>query len=91
MLGDDGEPYIVDFAACVFRGGGINPFIRWLFHQFVLADENSVLLIKRRLSPELLTDDEKAELETPLPFERPARLIGETVRNIARKLLTRRR
>ncbi|OFX16764.1 MAG: hypothetical protein A2Z18_01530 [Armatimonadetes bacterium RBG_16_58_9] len=90
MLGDDGQPHIVDFAACVFRGRGINPFIRWLFHEFVLADENAVLLIKRRLSPELLTDDERAELERPLSFERPAKFVGETVRRIARKLLTRR-
>ena len=90
MTGDDGQPYLVDFAACVFRGRGINPFFRWLFRQFVIADENAVLLIKRRLSPELLTDQEKAELDTPLPFERPAKLIGETVRNLTRKLLTRR-
>ena len=90
MIGDDGQPYLVDFAACVFRGRGINPFFRWLFRQFVIADDNAVLLIKRRLSPELLTDQEKAELHTPLPFERPAKLIGETVRNLTRRLLTRR-
>jgi len=90
MLGDDGRPYVIDFAACVFRGRGLNPFFRWLFGQFVLADRNAVPRIKQRLSPELLTDDDKAELATPLPFERPARFIGESVRKITRKLLTRR-
>ena len=90
MLGDDGRPYMVDFAACVFRGRGINPFFRWLFRQFVLADENAVLLIKQRLSPELLTDDEKAQLAQDLPYERPARFIGENVRKLTRRLLTRR-
>ncbi|MHB9037366.1 MAG: protein kinase family protein [Armatimonadota bacterium] len=90
MLGDDGKPYVVDFAACVFRGRGINPFFRWLFYQFVLADNNAVLRIKQRLSPELLTDEELAELNTPLPFEIPARFVGENVRKITRKLLTRR-
>ena len=91
MLGDDGRPYMVDFAACVFRGRGINPFFKWLFRQFVLADENAVLLIKQRLSPELLTDDEKAQLAQDLPYERPARFIGENVRKLTRRLLTRRR
>lgn len=89
MLGEDGKPYVVDFAACVFLGRGINPFFKWLFGQFVLADRNAILRIKRRHSPELLTDEETAELSIPLPFERPARVLGETVRKITRKLLTR--
>ena len=90
VVGDDGQPYLLDFAACVFRGRGINPFFRWLFRQFVLADENAVLLIKQRLSPELLSEEEKAQLAEPLPFERPAKFIGENVRKLTRKLLTRR-
>jgi len=89
MLGDDSRPYVIDFAACVFLGRGWNPFLRWLFGQFVLADRNAVLRIKQRNSPELLSDDEAAELATPLPFERPARAFGETVRRITRRLLTR--
>ncbi|MEN6357403.1 MAG: RIO1 family regulatory kinase/ATPase [Armatimonadota bacterium] len=88
MLGDDGKPYVVDFAACVYRGRGINPFTRWLFNQFVLADNNAVLRIKQRLSPELLTDKDKIELATPLPFEVPARIVGESIRKLTRSLLT---
>lgn len=90
MVGSDGRPYVIDFAACVFRGRGWNPFFRWLFGQFVLADRNAVLRIKKRISPQLLSDAEIAELETPLPYERPARAFGETVRKITRRLLTRR-
>lgn len=90
MLSEDGRPYVIDFAACVFRGRGLNPFFKWLFGQFVLADRNAVLRIKQRLSPQLVSDDEKTELATPLPFERPARVFGETVRKITRKLLTHR-
>lgn len=91
MVTEDGRPYVIDFAACVYRGRGINPFTRWLFRQFVLADENAVLLIKQRLSPELLTDEDKAELAKPLPFERPARFIGQRIRKLTRWLLTRRK
>jgi serine/threonine protein kinase len=89
MLGNDGAPYVIDFAACVFLGRGLNPFFKWLFGQFVLADRNAVLRIKQRLSPDLLSEDEKTELATPLPYERPARFIGETIRRVTRKLLTR--
>ena len=90
MLGEDGRPYVVDFAACVFKGRGFNPLIRWVFEQFVLADCNAVLLVKQRMSPELLTDEDKAALARELPYERPAKLIGENVRNLTRRLLTHR-
>jgi serine/threonine protein kinase len=91
ILGDDGRPYVVDFAACIYRGRGINPFTRWLFSQFVLADNNAVLRIKQRLSPELLTEEDRAELAVPLPFEAPAHIVGESVRKLTRRLLTGRR
>jgi serine/threonine protein kinase len=89
MRGADGKPYIVDFAACVYRGRGINPFTRWLFGQFVLADRNAVLLLKGRLTPDLLTDAEESEVARPLPFERPAKFVGENVRRLTRRFLTR--
>jgi serine/threonine protein kinase len=91
VLGVDGRPYVVDFAACVFLGRGINPFFRWLFRQFVIADNNAVLRIKQRLSPELLTEEDKAALAVQLPFERPAQVFGRTVRRITQRLLTGRR
>jgi serine/threonine protein kinase len=90
MLGEDGRPCVVDFAACVFLGRGLNPFFKWLFGQFVLADRNAVLRIKQRLSPQLLSDQEKTDLATPLPYERPARFVGESIRRLTRRLLTRR-
>lgn len=89
LLGLDGNPHIVDFAACAFKGWGINPFINWVFRLFVNADNNAVLRIKRRLSPELLTEQDKAELEIPLPFEKTAKQIGCFVRDMTRRLLTR--
>lgn len=88
MLGNDGMPYVIDFAACVYRGRGINPFTKWLFNQFVLADNNAVLRIKNRLSPEIMTSADKQELAKPLPFERPAKLVGENIRRITRRFLT---
>lgn len=90
IVGDDGLPCIVDFAACVYRGRGINPLTRWLFSQFAAADRNAVLVLKQRISPELLTDADRAELARPLPFERPAKAFGQAVRRLTRRLLTSR-
>jgi predicted Ser/Thr protein kinase len=84
IFGDDGQPYIVDFAACVLRGGKLNFFMRALFNQFVRADEKAVLRIKRRLSPNLLTEEERQELDTPLPLDRPARAFSTFFRKTIR-------
>lgn len=91
ILGDDGQPYIVDFAACVLRGGKLNILMRTLFNQFVRADEKAVLRIKRRLSPGLLTKEEKQELDTPLPLDRPARAFSTFFRSTIRFLFVKKR
>ncbi|NLN76112.1 MAG: hypothetical protein GX139_07350 [Armatimonadetes bacterium] len=91
MYGDDDQPYVVDFAASVFRGKGINPFTRKLHSSFVSADRIAVLKAKKRLSPHLLTDKELEKVETPLPFEKPARAFGSFIRKVTRALLTKKR
>jgi len=91
ILGEDGLPYVVDFAACVLKGRGLNPFINWLFARFCEADENAILRIKQRLAPELITDDERDILARPNRLERPAEFVGKTIRNITRFLLARSR
>lgn len=91
LVGEDGKPYVVDFAACVYLGRGINPFTRWLFYQFVEADKNAVIRLKKKFSPGHLSETEKAEIAHPMPFEKQARWIGCTVRNLVRALSTERK
>ena len=86
LVGENGEPYVVDFAACVYLGRGINPFTKWLFNQFVEADKNAVIRLKSKFSPGHLTEDEKAEISHPMPLEKQARAIGGFVRNVVRNL-----
>jgi len=86
LAGKDGIPYIVDFAACVYKGKGINPFTYWLFKQFVRADNNAVFRVKRRFSPGRLTEAEHQELAKPLPFERPAKAIGLFIRGVVKRI-----
>lgn len=84
-----GEPYIVDFAACITRGRGLNPLINFLFRQFSQADNYGVLVLKRKHAPDQLSQKERLRLETPAPYERIAVKIGTSIRKIARRLLTR--
>jgi len=91
VLRSDGAPGVVDFAACVMRGRGLNPFINFLFRQFSAADDHAVLLLKRKFAPDKLTEDEKRTLDTPMPYERAAVWIGKSVRNLVRRLLTKRK
>lgn len=91
VLRADNTPGVVDFAACVMRGRGLNPFINFLFRQFSAADDHAVLLLKRKFASDRLTENEKRILETPMPYERAAVWIGKSVRNLVRRLLTRRK
>ncbi len=88
MIDNDGQPHVVDFAACVYLAKGINPITRWLFAQFVVADHYAILRIKRRMTPDLLTPEEAKQIESPLPFEKPAKFVGTGIRSIVTKLFT---
>lgn len=90
LVGSDGRPYLVDFAACAFRGRGINPITRRIFELFALADLNAVLRLKRRLSPQLLTEEDRAQLAQLLPFEKEARALSKGARKLIRLVLARR-
>lgn len=92
LVGTDGEPHVVDFTAHFRRGASWNPVARWLFARFCEADRVAVARLKKSHAPELLTEAEKQALarDRKTPLERGARLIGKSVRNLSRWLLTKR-
>jgi RIO-like serine/threonine protein kinase len=91
MVTKNGDPKVVDFAACVIQGNGLNPLVNFVFQQFVDADLHAILMLKRRHAPDTLRPEEVKRLATPLPYEIIAKKIGCTVRNVTRKLLTRKK
>jgi predicted Ser/Thr protein kinase len=91
VVTSEGRPYVVDFAACVMRGRGLNPFISFLFRQFSEADDHAILILKRKHAPDKLTPEELDRLANPMPYERIAKAIGTGIRNVARKVLTGKR
>lgn len=92
LVGADGEPHVVDFAAHFRRGRSWNPASRWMYAKFCEADRVAVARLKKSHAPELLTETEMQALarDRKTWLERGARIIGKSVRNISRWLLTKR-
>ncbi|HEX8833238.1 MAG TPA: RIO1 family regulatory kinase/ATPase, partial [Abditibacteriaceae bacterium] len=73
LLTDDGEVYLIDFAAAVVGQRPLRPFMNWLQKQMALVDDKSVPRLKKFVAPELLTDEDRAKLENPTSLEKWAR------------------
>lgn len=88
----DGQPAVVDLTAHFKQGRRWNPLTRWMFRRFCDADRVAVARLKKTHAPDLLTAAETDALarDRKTPLERLARMIGKSVRNLARLLLTRR-
>jgi predicted Ser/Thr protein kinase len=91
LVGADGAPHVVDFAAHFRRGRSWNPVSRWMYAKFCEADRTAVARLKKSHAPELLTGPEQQALarDRKTWLERGARLIGKSVRNLSRWLLTK--
>ena len=92
LVGADGEPHVVDFAAHFRRGRSWNPVSGWMYAKFCEADRVAVARLKKSHAPELLTETEMQALarDRKTWLERTARFIGKSVRNVSRWLLTKR-
>lgn len=93
LVGEDGRPAVVDLTAHFKQGRRWNPLTRWMFRRFCDADRVAVARLKKTHAPALLTETESAALarDRKTPLERFARLIGKSIRRLARLALTRRR
>ena len=87
IIGHDGQPYLVDFAAHIGCGRRWNLLWRWMFTQFCKADLVSVVRLKERQAPNLLTGKEQRQLE--LDRTRPVARIARGIRNITQRVLQR--
>lgn len=86
LFDSDGEPYLVDFVAHVQRGGNWNLPWNWAFEHFCRADRTAVSKLKRRVQPDLLTEDEKALLAHQSRLDNIARGFGQSVRKLTQLL-----
>jgi len=87
LITADHQPWLVDFVASIHQSSDWNIIGRWIFDQFVDADYGAVLKLKKRLAPDLLTNDELDKIEHPHSVvERVGRKMGRSVRFVTRNL-----
>ena len=93
LVGADGVPHVVDLVAHFRRGRSWNPATRWVYGKLCEADRVAVARLKKSRAPDLLTEAEYLALsrDRKTPLERGARMLGKSIRNISRFLLTRRK
>jgi hypothetical protein len=89
LVGESGQPYIVDFVARIRRGPCWNLPWNWLFRQFVAADRSALIKLRVRHAPHLATTEDRRGLATRGLAERMARAIGQGVRRGVRWLIAR--
>ena len=91
LVGADGEPHVVDFAANFKRPRSWNFPARWMYAKLCEADRVAVARLKKSHAPKLLTEAENLSLarDRKTWLERTARFIGKSVRNVSRWLLTK--
>lgn len=92
LVGDDGRPYLIDFQISLDwprRGWRGWPPARWILARFQHEDGYHSLKHKRRLRPDLLSDDERRQVERISPWIRLHRLIARPFTNVRRRTLKR--
>jgi hypothetical protein len=92
IVGPNNQPYLVDFVAHFKNGQWWNPLTRWAYRKLCEADRTGVARMKKKFLREALTEDEKVALKRDgnTFLARAARVVGRSIRNVTRWLLTRR-
>ncbi len=85
LVTPDWQPWLVDFAGALLRGRRWNPLARMLWHWYHSDDYKAIIKLKRRLAPELVTDEELAFLQQRGRLERIMRWARKGIKNWARR------
>jgi predicted Ser/Thr protein kinase len=85
LLGDDGRPYIVDWAASISEEEFRFPLLRLIYRRFVLDDQMAVIKLKLRHTPETVTPEEMARYAYRSSGEKFIRGIRDRFREMLQK------
>lgn len=92
LVGDDGRPYLIDFQIswhAPLRAGRGGSAARWILRRLQQADRYHYLKHKRRLRPELLSEEERTAAERLGFWIRLHRSIARPLTNLRRTILKR--
>ncbi|MCD6293937.1 MAG: hypothetical protein J7M20_03215 [Deltaproteobacteria bacterium] len=85
LLGDDGMPYIVDWAASISRGDLCLPPFNPVFRRFMLDDEMAIVKLALRHCPDRVSAEKKARYYYRSRGEKCIRAIRDRLREILQK------
>lgn len=84
LVDQQGQPYIVDFAARILRGHSWNRPWNWIFHRFCAADLSGLAKLKVKCAPELATATDYEMSQHRGVTAHLARAFGSGVRSATR-------
>jgi len=86
IVGNDGMPYLVDWSASISAGEfGVFP-LTMIFKRFVRDDFDSIIKLKLKYNPEMVSMEEKEEYINRGFFERLIRYIRDNARKLLKKI-----
>ena len=85
ILGDDGRPYIVDWAASISRDEFRIPPMNLIYRRFMRDDRMAVIKLKLRHRPEAVTAQEKERYDYRSRGERAIRAVRDKLREFLQR------
>ncbi len=87
ILGEDGFPYIIDWAASIHKDEFDIPILKLIYERFRIDDELAIIKHKLKYAPYLVTKRERIRYNYHSPFERFVRKMRDTILPVFQKLM----
>jgi len=86
MLGDDGNPYIIDWSSAIFKNEfGIYP-LSLIYRRFLVDDLNGIIKLRLRHRPESVKPHELKRYYHRSPFEKTVRKVRDFFRDLLKRV-----
>ena len=86
LLGDDGNPYVVDWSASILASEFRGFPLRLIFRRFLLDDLNAVVKLQLRHRPEEIEPSDLARYQKTGRLERAVRRLRDRARELLQRL-----
>ena len=86
LLGNDGKPYVIDWAASISRSEFGLPFLDLIYKRFIKDDYNAITKRKLVHAPELVSPEEREEYLYQSRAERVIRAFRDKLRAFLKKV-----
>ena len=86
LLGHDGLPYVIDWAAAISRSEFSLPLLNLIYKRFVLDDYNAITKQKLKHAPELVALEERQNYYHRSRAEKSMRALRDRLRTLFKKI-----